>query len=121
MKTTTANPLIDKSYQFAIDIIKLSKELETRKEYNFMNQIWRSGTSIGANAEEAMGAASKKDFLHRITISYKEARETHYWLRLLSDAAVLPKEIVLPLQAKCEELLKIITAIQKSTKANLKL
>lgn len=114
------NPLQEKSYAFALKIIQLYKFLAfEKKEYILSKQILRSGTSIGANAEEATGAYSKKEFLSKITISYKEGRETHYWLRLLRDSKFIRSEEAEVLIADCEELLKIMTSIQKTTKQNL--
>ena len=69
------------------------------------------------NIEEAIGGQSTKDFLHKLSISYKEARETHYWLRLLRDSDYISKEESIVLIEKCEELLRIIGSIQKTTKA----
>ena len=84
MKET--NVIQEKSYAFAIRIVKLSKYLiEEKKEFIYSKQIGRSGTSIGANIEEGIGGQSEKDFYSKIAISYKEARETHFWLRLLRD------------------------------------
>ena len=80
------NPLVVKSYSFAVRIINSFKFLSKEKnEYVLSKQILKSGTSIGANVEEAIGAQSEKDFLNKLSIAYKEARETHYWLRLLHD------------------------------------
>ena len=77
------NPLVVKSYSFAVRIINSFKFLSKEKnEYVLSKQILKSGTSIGANVEEAIGAQSEKDFLNKLSIAYKEARETHYWLRL---------------------------------------
>lgn len=76
-----------KSYDFALRIVKLYPLLSQReKEYVLSKQLLRSATSIGANIEEAIGGQSKRDFYAKLTIAYKEARETKYWLRLLSDA-----------------------------------
>lgn len=84
------NLIQTKSYAFALRIVKLYQFLSTeKKEYVLSKQLLRSGTSIGANVEEAMGGCSRADFLHKITIAYKEARETSYWLRLLHDADYL--------------------------------
>lgn len=81
------NIILTKSYNFALRIVILYKELcENKKEFVLSKQLLRSGTSIGANLEETMGGQSKKDFLAKITIAYKEARETHYWIRLLIDS-----------------------------------
>ncbi len=113
------NPARDKSYEFALRIIKLCKYLKSeRKEYILSKQILRSGTSIGANVEEALGGQSRRDFLAKISIAYKETRETHYWLRLLTDSNFLNKDAAKPLLGDCEELLRILGSIQKTTKSN---
>ena len=103
-----------KSYNFALDIIKLSVELKSFSQFELASQVIRSGTSIGANIEEALGAQSRKDFYSKLTISYKEARETHYWLRLLRDSKIGDHKFLEELINKCDELLKIIGSIQKS-------
>jgi four helix bundle protein len=78
------SPLLKKSFSFAIEVVNLSKHLsQNKKEFILSKQLVRSGTGIGANIEEANGAISDKDFKNKITIAYKEARETIYWLRLL--------------------------------------
>ena len=75
-----------KSYAFAVKIIKIYQFLANdKKEFVLSKQLLRSGTSIGANIEEAIGGQSSKDFYAKLTIAYKEARETHYWIRLLRD------------------------------------
>jgi four helix bundle protein len=113
------NVIKDKSYSFALDIIKLYKCLKDGKqEYLLSKQILRSGTSIGANVEEAVGAQTKKDFFSKMTIAYKEARETHYWLRLLKDSNYISENVSNDLLDKCLELIKIIGAIQKTIKNN---
>ncbi len=113
------NPARDKSYDFALRIIKLYKYLiEEKKEYVLSKQILRSGTSIGANVEEAIGGQSRRDFLAKISIAYKETRESHYWLRLLRDSSFLDPEVAQSLLSDCEELLKILGSIQKTTKNN---
>ena|SRR5688572_15628003 len=113
------NVLKNKSYQFAIGIIRFYKFLiEVKREFVIAKQILRSGTSIGAMVEEANQAESKADFIHKLSIANKEANETHYWLRLLRDSEVDIDETTLLLN-DCEELLKLLTAIIKSTKANL--
>jgi four helix bundle protein len=114
------NVLKDKSYQFALKIIRFSKFLtENKKEYMIAKQILRSGTSIGAMVEEANQAESKADFIHKLSIANKEANETHYWLRLLNDSEITDQQH-LPLRNDCEELIRLLTAIIKSTKSNLK-
>jgi len=77
-------------------------------------QLLRSGTSIGANIEEAIGGQSRKDFYAKLTISYKEARESNYWIRLLKDTDFLTEEESRSLLTDIEEILKIIGSIQKT-------
>lgn len=104
-----------KSYAFAIRIVKVYKYLcEEKKEFVLSKQLLRSGTSIGANVEEAIGGQSEKDFYAKLTISYKEARETHYWLRLLRDTDYLNKNETQSLINDVDELLRIIGSIQKT-------
>ena len=94
----TDNIVREESYSFALRIIKLYKYImENKKEYVITKQLLRCGTSIGANVEEAIGAQSRKDFFTKITISYKEARESEYWIRLLRDSGYIDeKESELP-------------------------
>jgi four helix bundle protein len=107
--------LRDKSYAFALRVIKTYQYLcDSKKEFVLSKQLLRSGTSIGANVEEAIGGQSEKDFFAKITISYKEARETHYWLRLLTDSGYLSKAQSVSLLKDCEELEKISGSIQKT-------
>jgi len=107
------NLIQQKSYSFALRIIKLYSYLtENKKEYVLSKQILRSGTSIGANVEEALGAQSKSDFIAKLSIAYKEARETSYWIRLLKEFNSIMADI--------KELLRIITKIQKTSKLNSK-
>ena len=113
------NIIQQKSYIFAIKIIKLYKYLvETKKEYILSKQLLRSGTSIGANIEEALGGQSKKDFISKLSIAYKEARETKYWLSLLREGEYMSQKELSFIFDGCEEILKIIGKIQKTTKEN---
>ena len=81
------NIIVDKSYAFALRIVKLYKYLvEKMKEYVLSDQIVHRGTKIGANVGEAVGGQSEKDFVAKMSLSYKEARETRFWLRLLHDS-----------------------------------
>ena len=106
MKT---NPLLDKSFRFAIEIVELFKVLQKeKKEFILSKQILKSGTSIGANAEEAVGGISKKDYIAKLSIAYKEARETKYWLKLLKATGYLEDKSFNDLFQKCEELCKIL-------------
>ncbi|HMU06197.1 MAG TPA: four helix bundle protein [Saprospiraceae bacterium] len=114
------NIIQQKSYDFAVRIIKAYKYMiENKSEYVLSKQLVRSGTSIGANVEEAIGGQSTKDFYAKMTISYKEARECRFWIRLMTDTDYLTKEQGQSLINDLEEVLKIITAIQKTTKGNM--
>ncbi len=111
--------IVDKSYKFSLEIIELYKYLNfEKKEYVLSKQILKSGTSIGANVEEGQAAISKRDFINKNSIALKEARETHYWLRLLRDSNFL-KETDLILIDKCEELKKILVSIVKTSQERL--
>ncbi|WP_093979018.1 four helix bundle protein [Arenibacter algicola] len=104
-----------KSYAFAIKIVNTFKVLQQdSKEFVLSKQLLRAGTSIGANIEEAIGGQSRKDFFAKLTIAYKEARETKYWIRLLTDTKYLDKETSRILLEDIEELLGIIGSIQKT-------
>ncbi|MFA6007415.1 MAG: four helix bundle protein [Candidatus Shapirobacteria bacterium] len=107
----------DKSYKFALRIVNLYKYLtEIKKEFVLSKQVLRSGTSIGANIEESLGGQSSKDFFSKLTIAYKEARETRYWINLLTDSKYLDIKESESLLKDCEELLKIIGSIQSTLK-----
>ena len=102
------NPLRDKSYSFAIQIVKLCQSLVVNKrEFVLSKQIIRSGTSIGALIRESEFAASKADFINKLTVSLKEANETEYWLMLLHDTDYLLTENFESLQNQCKELIAI--------------
>lgn len=104
-----------KSYAFAIRIITICKHLaDEKKEFVLSKQLLKCGTSIGANIEEAIGGQSEKDFYAKLTISYKEARETHYWIRLLKDTNYINQNDAQSLLKDTEELLRIIGSIQKT-------
>ena len=114
------NPIQVKSYAFALRIVKLYRYLcDHKKEFVLSKQIVRSGTSIGANVEEAIGAQSNKDFLSKMSIAYKKARETHYWLRLLRDSDILDAKHAEPVIEDCEELLKLSGSIIRTTKQKI--
>lgn len=107
-----------KSFQFALEIIQLYSELQKQREYVLSKQLLRSATSIGANVEEASGGQSRKDFLAKMYIAYKEARETRYWLRLLKHSELvtvdLTKELIF-----IYEIIKILSSIVKTTEESL--
>jgi four helix bundle protein len=113
----TENVVIEKTFQFGLRIIKLFSHLKKNKvERDLALQLLRSGTSIGANAEEAIGGSSRKDFIHKLGISYKEARETRYWIRLLKESCLLENELAESFLKDCEEIMKILTAILNASK-----
>ena len=111
------NSIQQKSYAFAVRIVKVYQYLcDEKKEFTLSKQLLRCGTSIGANVEEAIGGQSEKDFFAKLTISYKEARETHYWIRLLTDTGYLSKEQSESLLNDSVEIQKIIGSIQRTLK-----
>lgn len=109
------NIIAVKSYDFALDIVNLSRSLIRQKEYVISRQIMKSGTSIGANLEEAIGGISRKDFRAKMSISYKEARETHYWLRILKDTNYIKEAEFKSLEVKLISILKILFKIIESS------
>jgi four helix bundle protein len=111
------NILLDKSFAFSIRVINAYKYLlKEHKEFVISKQFLRSGTSIGANVEEAVGAQSRNDFVSKLSIAYKEARETKYWIRLLAKTNYFTEEQSASLLTDVEELLRIIGRIQVTTK-----
>lgn len=112
------NLIREKSFQFALDIIVLYKEMLKENEYVMSKQLLRSGTSIGANIEEAQSGQSKKDFLSKMSIALKEAREAKYWILLLEKSQLVKKDYSKYLTG-IEELIKLLSSIVKSTKDNL--
>ena len=113
----TENIIQEKSFAFAIRIVDLYKHLTKEKqEFVMSKQLLRCGTSIGANVEEAIGGQSEADFFMKLTISYKEARESLYWLRLLAATNYLNEKEAISIQDDLEELCKIIGSIQISLK-----
>lgn len=107
-----------KSFEFSLKIISLYKKLQEEKEFIISRQILRSGTSIGANIEEALAGQSKKDFIAKMSISSKEARETKYWLRLLKESELTTINVD-ELIKDIHELIRILTSIVKTSQQNL--
>lgn len=107
----------ERSFGFAVRIIKLVRSMERdTASWVVARQIARSGTSIGANIEEAQGAHSKADLIHKMNISRREARETHYWLRLLAETGLLPRRRLKELIQESEEIVRIPAAIVKTSR-----
>lgn len=107
-----------KSFEFALEIIRLYQELQDRREYVLSKQLLRSGTSIGANVEEASAGQSRRDFLAKMSIASKEARETKYWLKLLQKSNLVDIDLTNELK-QVNELINILTSIVKTTSENL--
>ena len=111
--------IAEKSFQFSIRIINLYKYLKSEHtEYTLSKQVLRSDTSIGAMAKEASQAESKKDFIHKLNIALKEANECVYWLELLIATNFINDKMFASLNAECIELIKILTAIIKTSRKN---
>jgi four helix bundle protein len=112
------NPIKDKSFAFALLIIKLCRYLQDQHEYVISKQLLRSGTSIGANIEEATAAESRRDFIHKMKIAMKEARETHYWLRLINESSLVNDLDVSDYLSEADELSRMLTSITKTAIEN---
>ena len=107
-----------KSFEFALEIIKLYQELQDKREFVLSKQLLRSGTSIGANVEEASAGQSRRDFLAKMAIASKEARETRYWLRLLQESDLVDVDVSQAL-AHIDQIVRILTPIVKTTSQSL--
>ncbi len=112
------NIIKDKSFNFSLQIIQLYKELQFNKEYVLSKQLLRSGTSIGANVSESEAALTKKDFIHKLSISSKEARESLYWLELLEQSRLVDLNYTSYIR-DVKELIRILTSIIKTSQASL--
>ena len=112
------NPLKEKSYQFAIRIVKLSQHLQQdKKEFVLSRQLLRSGTAVGALIREAEFGQSRADFTNKMSISLKEANETEYWLSLLKDTDFINEDQFMSLQSDCRELIAMLVATVKTAKS----
>jgi four helix bundle protein len=115
------NYLKDKSFRFALRIVRLSQYLnDEKKEFVMSKQVLKSGTSIGANVRESQNAESRMDLIHKLSISQKEADETLYWLELLHPSAYLETPLFTSLYNEGNELLRLLKSILITTKSNLK-
>ena len=103
-----------KSFEFALEIIRLYRELQNKREYVLSQQLLRSGTSIGANVEQATADQSRNDFIAKMSIASKEARETRYWLRLLQESKLVEIDVTSQLMG-VDQLIRILTSIVKTT------
>ena len=113
----------DRTLSFAVRIVKLCKFLSEQNGVTrvLYKQLIRSGTSIGANVREAQSAQSDRDFLHKLEIALKEARETEYWLIVLVEADLVPEAKIRLLRQECEEILKILVVITKKIKQKIRM
>jgi len=112
------NLIEKKSFDFALKIILLFQEMQEQREYILSKQVMKSGTSIGANVREAIAAESRNDFIHKMSIASKEARETEYWLELI-DKSNLVKLDVMDTIKEVKEIIRILTSIVKTTRGKL--
>ncbi len=113
------NPIRNKSFDFSVRIINLYKTLiGERKENTMAKQLLRCSTSIGANIEEGVAAFSKKEFIFKFQISYKEAFESYYWIKLLYKTDYINQKEFESLEKDIQEIIKILTSILKTTKQN---
>jgi four helix bundle protein len=116
------NIILQKSFAFAIQVVKVYKHLTSeKKEFVLSKQLLRAGTSIGANIEESIGGQSEKDFLSKISISYKDARETIYWIKLLQATDYLSENDASSLLHDAEEICRILGKIQITLKNKLRM
>ena len=116
------NAVMVKSFAFATRVIRLRRYLcyeADLKEFDVSKQLLRAGTSIGANVEEAQGGQSSSDFLSKMSIAYKEARESRYWIRLLAETDYISKEAEESLLKDVDELCKMLSSIIMSTKSTI--
>ena len=114
------NVIKNKSFAFALRIVKAYQFLSEKKEFVLSKQMLRSGTAIGAMVREAEQAESNADFVHKMAIALKEANETEYWIELLTQSNYIEEKISVSLKSDLLEILKLLTAIIKSSKNNAK-
>jgi four helix bundle protein len=118
MRDDRKNVIVDLTFEFSLAIIEYTELLESKRKYNMANQLFRSGTSIGANVREAQNSESKADFIHKMKVAAKEADETTYWLSLGHHSANYPNPG--KLQEQIESINKILSKIIASSKIGLK-
>jgi four helix bundle protein len=112
------NIVAEKAYAFAVNIVKIAYQIRKEKhEYSMTTQLIKSSTSVGANLEEADGALTKPDFIYKVQIAFKEAKESKYWIRLLRDTNFLEMSLANKLIMDCDELKAIISSILLTSKS----
>ncbi len=117
-KNQTNNPVMEKSLQFSVEIVKFTDILCENRKWKIAEQLLKSGTSIGANIREAQNAESKADFIHKMKISAKEIDETQYWLELIDE--VYEEYNVESMTLKLKEIAKIVNAIITTSKRSIR-
>lgn len=119
MRNDKENIIVNLSFNFALAIIDFTEQIKSLKRFSLADQLFRSGTSIGANVREAQNDESQKDFIHKMKIAAKEADETQYWLELCQDSDHLPSnpQLIKDIQS----IIKVLSKIIASTKRNLNL
>ena len=115
----TQNVIVEKSFNFSLSVIALYKKLIEVHEYVLSKQVLRSATSIGANVEEAIAGQSRRDFISKMSIASKEARETKYWIRLLERSQFIKYDYEILLK-EIEQIINILTAIVKTSQGSIK-
>jgi four helix bundle protein len=120
MKTEDKPDIEGRTYAFALRVVQLDQVVGRRTGAARVigNQLLRSGTSVGANVEEAHAAQSRPDFVSKMSIALKEARESRYWLRLLSDSQLVPADRIAPLLTEATEIMRILGAIVATCRRN---
>ncbi len=109
----------ERSFRFGVEIVKFVRNFpRDTAGFAIGGQVLRSGTSVGANIEEAQNSGSRKEFIHTLTIALKEARETEYWLKIINEVKLTDQNLVKDLLQEANELIKILTVIVKKTKIN---
>lgn len=106
------NAIVDKSFYFGCDIVRFSRVLKEKKEFEIAHQLIKCGTSVGANVRESQRGVSTKDFKNKLGIALKEADEVSYWLDIIEETTM---EIPNELKSKCEELIKLLVTIIKNS------
>jgi four helix bundle protein len=111
--------ILDRSYHFALRIVKMRQQLPESNGVRIIgDQLLRAGTSVGANVEEAVAAYSKTDFTHKMSVALKEARESHYWLRLIRDSSIINQARLHAIISEADEIKKILGAIVRTSRKN---
>jgi four helix bundle protein len=110
------NIIVEKTYHFAVEMTAICKILKDKKEYHLASQLIRSATSVGANVREATAAQTKRDFIAKMSIASKEAREANYWINLVKDSHLIDIDYGVYIR-ESEEIIKILTAILKTAKS----